>query len=73
MGDVYTGSRPPSHCRQGHRLGPNRVVVSFARCDGDTATGGGHYQGRCRECGDRIYGDGHTDDTKLSTPPGPAL
>ncbi len=64
----------PKVCRNGHKLGPNRVLVSFTPCAcGLTDGSGGHTTWRCRECDDVRYGDGHTDDAKLVRPSNPRL
>ncbi len=48
-------ARPaPTHCRNGHEFGPNRVTVSAVVC---IAVGGGHQTYFCRAegCGEIIY------------------
>jgi hypothetical protein len=66
---VYTASSPPRRCRNGHELGPNKVLVNFAHCECDRVKPKsiGHLYWRCNTCGDRIVGDGHSDDSKLFT------
>ncbi|WP_280455470.1 hypothetical protein [Nocardia brasiliensis] len=45
----------PTHCRNGHALGPNRVLVASAACL--AAPGGFHRTYYCRtpDCGHTIY------------------
>jgi hypothetical protein len=79
MGDrpVYTDGNPPRACGNGHRLGPDRVLLSFLLCHCDKIpagrrhTGGGHRTWTCRVCGHVTFSDGHTDDTALVTQPPP--
>lgn len=65
----------PSHCRNGDRLVPGRVVVSWVRCTCDRVRPGsaGHYSWRCTVCGDVQYGDGHVRDDLLVQPGPPRL
>ena len=64
----------PTHCAHGHRLGPNRVIVSPAWCSCDkVGPSRVHMSWRCRVCGHLTYSDGHTDDTKLAQPPRPLM
>lgn len=44
--------RPPTHCPNGHLLGPRQCLVGFAHCNHD----GGHTSWWCRECGATVYG-----------------
>jgi hypothetical protein len=43
----------PTHCPNGHRGGPNRVLVGSTACGGH---GGGHLTWTCRECDQTTYG-----------------
>lgn len=43
---------PPTHCPNGHDLGPRRVSVVHLPCGG--AHSGGHTLWRCNECGEAI-------------------
>jgi hypothetical protein len=61
----------PTHCHDGHRLGPNRVLVRTAPCDCGKGNTGAHTTWTCRVCGDISYADGHTDDSKLHGGPMP--
>ena len=44
---------PPSHCPDGHRLGPGEVLVGHQACLGH---GGGHTSWTCRVCDQTVYG-----------------
>lgn len=72
---VYTDANPPRTCGNGHRFGPNRVLLSFllCRCDAvppeDRGVGGGHRTWMCRVCGHVTFSDGHVDDNALDAPP----
>jgi len=66
---MYSASNPPKTCECGNRLGPNRVLVDFARCFCERAEHSGHHTWTCRVCGRITYADGHVDDTKLMLPP----
>lgn len=55
----------PTHCGNGHPLGPGQVKVDFLRCDCDRARHGGYEAWTCNACGDRIVGDGHNDDGQM--------
>lgn len=61
---VYTAGDPPRVCRNGHRLGPYKVIVSFTHCGCAQVKprSVGHTTWRCRTCNDVIYADGHVDD-----------
>jgi hypothetical protein len=48
----------PTHCPNGHRLGPNRVLVGWHPCG--CAGGSGHRTYSCRECHVVIYQPPHT-------------
>ena len=69
---MFSHDNEPATCRNGHPLGPNQTVVSFARC-ACAQVGGGHLTWTCRTCGDRQYADGHTDDGQLARPSNPHL
>jgi hypothetical protein len=77
QGPVFTDANPPRTCGNGHRLGPNRVLLSFLLCHCDRIaperrhTGGGHRTWQCRVCGDVTFSDGHSDDTQLASQPPP--
>jgi hypothetical protein len=58
----------PTHCRNGHRLGPNRVMVRTAFCGCGKGNTGAHTYWMCRVCGDAQFADGHDDDSKLDPP-----
>ena len=45
--------RPPTHCPNGHQLGPNQVLVGHVACLGH---GGGHTSSHCRTCDAVVYG-----------------
>lgn len=62
----------PTHCRQGHRLGPSRCLVGFVRCS--CTPKGSHITWTCRvrDCGDIQYSDGHDADVMLYESP-PAM
>jgi hypothetical protein len=50
----------PAHCRNGHPLGPNQVLVGTELCDaGGTGRYRRHVTWTCRTCGDEIIGNGH--------------
>ncbi len=74
---VYTDANPPRMCGNGHRLGPNRVLLGFLLCgcervdEAHRGTGGGHRSWTCRVCGHVTIADGHTDDAALDTQPPP--
>ena len=40
-------THPPTHCPNGHRLGPGQVLVGHQACLGH---GGGHTTWTCRTC-----------------------
>ncbi|MFC4373300.1 hypothetical protein ACFO5K_04225 [Nocardia halotolerans] len=42
----------PMHCPEGHRLGPNRVIVGTTACQ---TVGGHHRTHTCRRCDTIIY------------------
>jgi hypothetical protein len=44
----------PTHCPNGHRLGPNRSLVGHVACSGHG--GGGHTIWHCLECVAITYG-----------------
>jgi hypothetical protein len=44
---------PPTHCANGHPLGPNQVLVGHEACLGH---GGGHTTWTCRLCDHTEYG-----------------
>jgi hypothetical protein len=43
----------PTHCPQGHELGPNQVLVGHVACSGHG--GGGHTIWHCVECEGVVY------------------
>jgi hypothetical protein len=43
----------PTHCRNGHRLGPSQCLVGHTACRGH---GGGHITWTCRTCDATAYG-----------------
>lgn len=62
---VYTPSAPDK-CGNGHRFGPNLVLVGFRHCSCPGASvGGGHRTYRCRVCNDVTLW-GCVDETKHS-------
>ena len=46
-------TEPPTHCPNGHRLGPKQVLVGPTACRGH---GGGHITSTCRTCDGTVYG-----------------
>jgi hypothetical protein len=50
----------PTHCRNGHPLGPWKVLVGDVLCEQDGVYRR-HLKWICRECGDVIVGNGHPD------------
>jgi hypothetical protein len=52
----------PTHCRNGHPLGPLKALVGTVLCDPGTGRYERHFEWVCRACGDVIYGDGHPDE-----------
>lgn len=64
----------PKWCTNGHRLGPNRVLVGYIRCGCEKTRTGGHITWSCRVrgCGDILYSDNHDADVMLLEPP-PAM
>jgi hypothetical protein len=71
MATVYTAGNPPTRCPNGHPLVGGQVVVNYVRCKCDNAPYRGHRYWTCRVCGERIIGDGHTDDSKMDVLPPP--
>lgn len=71
---VYTDANPPRTCVNGHRLGPNRVLLGFVLCGCDRiaperrGVGAGHRAWCCRVCGHVTLADGHVDDAALDGP-----
>ena len=57
----------PTHCANGHWLGPNRVTVGYQACRGQHA--GGHTSWFCLECGDVTYGPPPSADCDIATGP----
>lgn len=51
----------PTHCRNGHPLGPRQVLVSTELCERDSRYQR-HLKWTCRTCWDVTVGDGHPDD-----------
>ncbi|MDH6282783.1 hypothetical protein [Prescottella agglutinans] len=47
----------PAHCPNGHRLGPDQVVVGWMACG--CTHNGGHRTYECRTCGTILYVPGH--------------
>jgi hypothetical protein len=46
-------TRPPTHCPNGHELGPSRALVGHQACLGH---GGGHTTWTCLTCDQTVYG-----------------
>src|SRR6267142_1563878 len=46
-------TQPPTHCPNGHPLGPNQVLVGHQACLGH---GGGHTTWTCRTCEAIVFG-----------------
>jgi hypothetical protein len=46
-------THPPTHCPNGHTLGPGQVLVGHQACLGH---GGGHTTWTCRQCDSTVYG-----------------
>ena len=57
----------PSHCANGHWLGPQRVLVGHVACDCDRR--GGHMTWFCLDCGDVVYGPPLGDTCRTHTGP----
>lgn len=51
----------PTHCRNGHRLGPNRVIVGTTVCE-QNGVNRHHHHWACRTCGDVIVANGHPEE-----------
>ena len=47
-------TKPPTHCPNGHSLGPNQVLVGHVVCLGHG--GGGHVSWACTLCDAVVYG-----------------
>jgi len=47
-------TEPPTHCPNGHRLGPSRTLVGHTACGGHG--GGGHTIWHCLACDAITYG-----------------
>lgn len=60
----------PTHCGNGHRLGPGRVEVRFVPCRCDRASDGGHYTWTCSACRHVTWSDGHEGDAVWSSTAG---
>lgn len=59
---------PPTHCRRGHQLGPNRVHIAWWPCQCPGALAGGHRLYCCLECDDkRIAGPEHVEPGEFGT------
>jgi hypothetical protein len=59
VGDLYRTARgwavtAPTHCPDGHRMGPGQVLVGNQPCGGG-AHPGSHLTWTCRECGATAY------------------
>lgn len=50
----------PTHCRNGHRLGPNQVLLGTELCD-QAGVYRHHITWCCRRCDDVIVANGHPD------------
>jgi hypothetical protein len=61
-------THPPTHCPNGHILGPGQVLVGHQACLGH---GGGHTTGTCRTCDETVYGP--PSNTHCNTLDGPAV
>ena len=60
-------THPPTHCPNGHVLGPNQVLVGHQACLGH---GGAHTTWTCRVCDETVYGP--PLNTHCTTLDGPA-
>ena len=60
-------TQPPTHCPNGHPLGPNQVLVGHVACLGH---GGGHTTWTCGTCDQTVYGP--PMNTHCTTLEGPA-
>jgi hypothetical protein len=60
----------PTHCRNGHKLGPRQVLIGTELCD-LSGTYRRHITWTCREpgCGDVIVGNGHPDACRSQADP----
>jgi hypothetical protein len=56
---VWTSANPPRRCRNGHVLGPWKVLVSFTHCECSKVKprSVGHTTWKCRTCDAVIYAD----------------
>lgn len=61
----YSDTNPPRTCGNGHRLGPNRVLVGTVQCECAPGRRREHRCWQCRVCGHLTFADGHTDDTLI--------
>lgn len=65
LGDLHRNHRgqwtehAPTHCPNGHPLGPNQVLVGHAPCSAQHR--GGHRTWICRTCNTITYGPPLTD------------
>lgn len=56
----------PTHCHNGHPLGPRQVHVSTELCDPGTGRYQRHNTWTCSACGDVTVADGHPDACRAS-------